>query len=66
MLLSKSATFRGDTLLLAARDCDKGRKYLSTERGTPIRSPSATPYNDNCTGDRAIASTAVIIFNAGN
>ncbi|MEG4214083.1 hypothetical protein QUA27_01435 [Microcoleus sp. Pol14C6] len=51
---------------MAARDCDKGRKYLSTDRGTPIRSPSATPYNDNCTGDRAIASTAVIIFNAGN
>ncbi|MEG4339501.1 hypothetical protein [Microcoleus sp. D3_18_C2] len=42
-----------------------GNTYLKIgeHRSAP---PSATPYNDNCTGDRAIASTAIIIFNAGN
>ncbi|MBD0393995.1 MAG: hypothetical protein ICV52_09075, partial [Microcoleus sp. C1-bin4] len=66
LVIHQSATFRRDSFLLPGSECDAGRKYLSQDRGTPIRPPSATPYNDNCTSNQAIASTAVIIFNAGN
>ncbi|MEG4633684.1 hypothetical protein QUB56_29600 [Microcoleus sp. AR_TQ3_B6] len=66
LVIHQSATLRRDSFLLRGSECDTGRKYLSQDRGTPIRPPPATPYNDNCMSSQAIASTAVIIFNAGN